>query len=145
MTDRHMLMAELVGKVSGICRGFSMPDDANHAMRHICDALIDYEIERAKSFDAEEGAFASTFAVYAEEARTKAADIAKARERWEVSNAPALFQSVEHLLGHLIDATSGLQREHVYAADRALGNAHRVTINFTKRGAGSAQQAPASI
>lgn len=83
--DRHMLMAILVGKITGICKGYSMPEDANHAMRDVCDALIEYRRECAASFEAENGPFASTFAVYAQEARDNIAEMEKAKERWEIS------------------------------------------------------------
>lgn len=149
MSDRHMLLAGFAGKVSGIVKGFSMPDDANQAMCQVCDALVALDLERAKSFDAEDGPFASTFAIYAEEAREKAAEIGKARERWEISNADQLLQSIQYLLGHLIGATSGLEREHIYRAGRAICEAQDAraskTIISTKRGAGPAQQAPAHI
>lgn len=120
MMDRDMLRAGVVGKIKGIAKGLSVPDDANQAMLHICDALSKYELERAESYEAEDGPFASTFATYAEEARVEAEDMAKARLRWEVSNVPELLQSVICLLGHLQDQMTGSQREYIYAAGRAI-------------------------
>lgn len=77
-----MLMALAVGKIAGICKGYSMASDANQAMADICDALIEYESERAKSLATENGALSSVFAVYAEEARDAAIDMREAKERW---------------------------------------------------------------
>lgn len=80
--DRQMLMAMLVGKVAGICKGYSMASNANQAMADICDALIAYETDRAKSFADEDGPFSSIFATYAAEAREAALDMQEAKERW---------------------------------------------------------------
>lgn len=80
--DRDALRGNLIGYVQGICRGFSMASDASEAMRQICDKLIAYHNARAESLDAEDGPFAPTFAVYAEEARAEAEQMAIARRRW---------------------------------------------------------------
>lgn len=48
----------------------------NHA------SLTEADHERATSFDAEDGPFADTFAIYANEARADSAEIDKAKARW---------------------------------------------------------------